>query len=70
VCTRRVTNASRSKYEDNNYQLIQDMLDFWIPATNYGVANLSEGTLGLFGCVLRSHAAGLGLIGGPASSPR
>ena len=30
-------------------QLLMDSLDVWIPATNLGHANFSEGALGLFG---------------------
>ncbi|KAG6911868.1 hypothetical protein DXG01_000115 [Tephrocybe rancida] len=32
-------------------QLIIDILDVWIPATGAGVANLNEGTLGIFGLI-------------------
>ncbi|ODO08843.1 hypothetical protein L198_00576 [Cryptococcus wingfieldii CBS 7118] len=32
-------------------QILSDSLDIWIPATGLGLANLSDGTLGLFGVV-------------------
>ncbi|WVQ72567.1 hypothetical protein IAR50_002125 [Cryptococcus sp. DSM 104548] len=32
-------------------QILSDSLDIWIPATGLGLANLSDGTLGLFGVI-------------------
>ncbi|KAL0579119.1 Peroxisomal membrane protein PMP27 [Marasmius crinis-equi] len=38
-------------------QLTIDMLDFWIPATGIGLANLNDGVLGIFGFITSLIAA-------------
>ncbi|KDQ19927.1 hypothetical protein BOTBODRAFT_152505 [Botryobasidium botryosum FD-172 SS1] len=33
------------------YQLVQDLLDIWLPASNLGLVNLSDGTAGVIGFI-------------------
>jgi len=41
----------KAEYVAVRYQFVQDVLDWWIPASNLGIVNPSEGVLGLFGSV-------------------
>ncbi|KAF5375294.1 hypothetical protein D9758_000156 [Tetrapyrgos nigripes] len=50
-------SAALAAQETNRNQLVIDLLDVWIPATNLGFTNLNDGVLGIFGLVTSIIAA-------------
>ncbi|KAF9270341.1 peroxisomal biogenesis factor [Marasmius fiardii PR-910] len=44
-------SAVSATRNQTRHQLLIDMLDLWIPATNIGLTNLNDGVLGIFGLI-------------------